>query len=162
MSEDAAVALVFVAFVFGMILLFYIPWVFYLVTMHKALNRVAQERRKTTHTIIWLNLIPLVQFVTHFFMVSGIADSLADEYYARKLPLSDQRPGYTMGLVTSIMLVLSMVPWLGLIFSMVFLVTWIIYWVQIAEFSRAIANPPEPAAEPAGSTRDALPETPAE
>ena len=156
MSEDAAVAFIIVAMVFGMILLFYIPWIFYLITMHKALNRVAPERRKTTPLIIWLNMIPLVQFVTHFFMVSGIADSLADEYYARKLPLSDQRPGYTMGLVTSIMLLLSMIPYLGLIFSMVFLVTWIIYWVQIAEFSRAIANMPEPVAEPA---QEALPKT---
>lgn len=144
MAEDTAVAFILVAMLFGVLLLFYIPWIFYLITMHKALNRVAPERRKTTPLIIWLNMIPLVQFVTHFFMVSGIADSLADEYYARNLPLSDQRPGYTMGLVTSIMLILSMIPYLGIIFSMVALVTWIIYWVQIAEFSRAIANPPGP------------------
>ena len=145
MSDEAAVIFA-IAVVFGVILIFYIPWIFYLVTMHKALNRVAPERRKTTPLIIWLNLIPLVQFVTHFFMVSGIADSIADEYYARNLPLTDQRPGYTMGLVTSILLVLSMIPWLGVLFSMAALVTWIIYWVQIAEFSRTISTPYTPQA----------------
>lgn len=140
MSDESAGIFVLV-FVLVVILIFYIPWIFYLITMHKALNRVAPERRKTTPLIIWLNMIPLVSFVTHFFMVSGIADSIADEYYARNLPLTDQRPGYSMGLTTSILLVLSIIPWLGMLFSMAALVTWIIYWVQIAEFSRAISTP---------------------
>lgn len=150
MSDEAAVFVAITA-VIVVILIFYIPWIFYLVTMHKALNRVALERRKTSPAIIWLNLIPIVSFVTHFFMVSGIADSIADEYYARNLPLTDQRPGYAMGLTTSILLVLSIIPWLGILFSMAALVTWIIYWVQIAEFSRTIATPFTPA------TAEALP-----
>jgi len=143
MSDEAGVV-VAIVMVIVFILILYIPWIFYLVSMHKALNRVAPERRKTTPLIIWLNLLPLVNLVTHFFMVSGIADSLADEYYYRNLPLADQRPGYTMGLVTSILLVLSMIPWLGMLFSMGALVTWIIYWVQIADFSRTISTPYTP------------------
>ena len=145
MSDEATVLFV-VILILGSLLLFYIPWIFYLVTMHKALNRVTPERRKTTPLIIWLNMVPIVNLVTHFFMVSGIADSLADEYYARNLPLTDPRPGYTMGLVTSILLILQMIPYLGILFFMAALVTWIIYLVQIAEFSRTISVPYAPQA----------------
>ena len=84
--------------VLSFFLVSFILWALYLLTMHKALSRIAPENRKTSPAVIWLTLVPLAWYVTHFMMVEGMTQSLANEYRARNLPLPDDRPGYSIGL----------------------------------------------------------------
>jgi len=136
MDKDAlvvVVALVIVALVL-------IPTIFYLLTLHKALTRVDDGRRQMSAGLVWLNLIPVFGLGWHFYTIIKVADSLAAELGARGIAFQG-RPGFALGLTTSILWVVSIIPYLGIVAGLAGLVCWIIYWVQIAGFSRQIANP---------------------
>lgn len=114
--------------------------VFYCLTLYRALARVDASRQKMTPGLVWLNFIPLFNLGWHFYTVTTVADSLAAEFYARSIP--DQgRPGFAMGITTSVLFVVSIIPYIGVIAGIAGMITWIIYWVQISNFSAQISRP---------------------
>jgi hypothetical protein len=88
--------------------------------------------------MLWLLLVPFVNLVWHFFVVLGMAKSLNNEFRLRNLPLADPTPGQSIGLPMCICGACSIIPILGVVASLVFLVLWIVYWAKIAEFSRLL------------------------
>ena len=109
-----------------------VPFIFYCLTLQKALNRCSPECRAMQPGMVWLMLIPLFNIVWQFFIVLNMAKSLAAEFQKRGIA-EDPSPGQTFGLVMCIG---------NLICGPVGLICWIIYWVKIAGYSSKIAAPP--------------------
>lgn len=121
-------------------LMLLIPLVFFLLTLQKALTRVAPERRTMNPPMVWLDLIPLFGLVWNFMMVTALSKSLGAELTARNIP-HENEPGKTIGLVWASLSAACIVPGLSFLLGIPVLILWIIYWVKIAGFSAKIADP---------------------
>ena len=128
----------------GLALVFFLIWlipsVFFLLTLQKALARVATERRTMNPPMVWLALIPLFNVIWNFFMVSALSKSLGAELTARNIP-HETEPGKTIGLIWAGLTAACLIPGLGVLLGIPVLILWIIYWVKIAGFSGKIAGP---------------------
>ena len=118
--------------VFVVIAILFIPFIFYCLTLQKALNRCSPECRAMNPGMVWLLFVPFFNIVWQFFLVLNLAKSLAAEFQKRGIT-EDPNPGQTLGLVMCIG---------NLVCGPVGLVCWIIYWVKIAGYSSRIAEPP--------------------
>ncbi len=90
--------------------------------------------------MVWLNLIPLFNLGWHIYTVVQMSGALAKEFDARQISY-ENKPGYVIGLVASILMITSIIPYIGFLLWIGGVVCGIIYWVQIAEFSKKIAQP---------------------
>lgn len=131
--------------IFGLFMLFWLAvWytvnVFYLLTLSKALNRVDESRREMAPGMVWLNLIPLFNLGWHIYTVIKLSDALAREFDVRQIAYQN-KPGFVIGLVASILMCTSIIPYIGGLLWIGGVVCGIIYWVQVAEFSKQIAEP---------------------
>ena len=114
--------------------LMFVPTIFYLLTLQKALNRCSPESRAMNPAMVWLMLIPLFNIVWHFIIVLNMAKSLGAEFQKRGIA-EDPQPGQTLGLVMCIG---------NLICGPIGFVCWILYWVKIAGYSGKLAAAPVP------------------
>ena len=112
-----------------------VPKIFYLLTLHKALNRCSPENRAMNPPMVWLLLIPLFNLVWQFIVVLNMAKSLGAEFRKRGIP-EEPEPGQTMGLVMCVSYLLC---------GPIYIIFWIIYWVKIAGYSGKLATGPMPA-----------------
>jgi hypothetical protein len=126
-----------VGFLIGFALLL-IPFIFYCLTLQKALNRCAPENRAMNPGLVWLMFIPVFSLVWQFFIVINMAKSLGAEFQKRGIAAEPQ-PAKTLGLIMCILLCCGIIPLLGVFCSLAGLVCWIIYWVKIAGYSKQIA-----------------------
>ena len=128
------------AIVAGLVILvaIIVAHVFYLLTLQKALNRCSPELRTMQPGMVWLMFIPLFNLVWHFFIVLNVAKSLGSEFRKRGIP-EDPASSKALGLATCILQCCGIIPCIGGIFALGGLVCWIIYWVQIAGYSRKLA-----------------------
>src|SRR5262249_51882422 len=133
--------------------------VFYLLTLQKALSRVARRNRLMEPGMVWLSLIPIFNIYWNFMVATRIPDSLRNEFRDRG---EDDGSDYgkSIGLTNAILGVVSIplnmasgalekVPAAGmligiilLIMSITSLVLFIIFWVKIAGYSGKLAAPP--------------------
>jgi hypothetical protein len=107
----------------------FVPTIFYLLTLQKALSRCSTESRAMSPGMVWLMLIPLFNLVWQFFVVLNMAKSLGAEFRKRGLP-EEPDPGQTIGLIMCVS---------SLLCGPVYIVFWIIYWVKIADYSSKLA-----------------------
>jgi hypothetical protein len=121
------------------LLILLIPMIFFLLTLQKALNRVAPERRTMNPPMVWLDIIPLFGVVWNFIMVTALSKSLGAELTARNIP-HESEPGKTIGLVWASLCAACLYPGLSLLLGIPVFVLWIIYWVKIAGFSAKLAE----------------------
>lgn len=125
----------------GLILLFlivmFVVKIFYILTLQKAFSRCAPQNQVMSPGLVWLLLIPLFTLVWHFFVVLNLAKSLGQEFRERGI-LGDPQPGKTIGLIMCICAACGMIPYLGILTALAGVVLWIVYWVQIADFSRRL------------------------
>lgn len=120
---------------------FLLPFIFYLISMQKALSRVAPDRRTMTPGLVWLMLIPLFGLVWQFFVVVNVCKSLKKEFEARGIAASGDSYGWPIGLTMCILFCCGIIPFLGILASLAGLVLWIIWWVKVAGYSGRIATP---------------------
>jgi len=113
-----------------------VPFIFYCLTLQKALNRCSPENQAMKPGMVWLLFIPLFNIVWQFLVVLNMAKSLAAEFRKRGMA-EDPNPGQTLGLVMCVG---------NLICGPVGLVCWILYWVKIAGYSSKLMAPPAPVA----------------
>jgi len=111
--------------------------IFYILTLQKALNRCAPENRAMEPGMIWLLLIPCVNFVWHFFVVLNLAKSLGAEFQKRGIT-EEPEPGKVIGLVASILWCCACIPLVNYLAGPAALVCWIIYWVKIAGYAKKL------------------------
>ena len=129
---------------FGIFGVFFIlPAVFYILTLQKALSKCASSSLTLEPGMVWLLLIPLVNLVFHFFVVFGMADSLRNEFNRRGVVVVDLAPGKSIGLAMCVCGCCSIIPFLGVLASLGFLVLWVVYWAKIGEYSRMLDVSPQ-------------------
>jgi len=114
--------------------------IFFLLTLQKALSRVAPERRTMNPPMVWLSIIPLFNLFWNFMVVMALAKSLGAEFKARNIQ-DEAEPGKTMGLIWAGLGVGCLIPGLNVLLGVPLLIFWIIYWVKISGFSAKIAGP---------------------
>lgn len=127
---------------------FLIPAIFYILTLQKALERCAVSSRTMQPGMVWLLLVPLFNMIWNFFVVLALAKSLANDFARRGMPSPEPEPGQSIGLAMSICACCGVIPILGVLASLASLVLWIMYWVKIADYSRALVQPPVVAIPP--------------
>ena len=111
-----------------------LPGIFFLITLQKTLQAISPENRRMPPANVWLMLIPLFNIVWQFIMVDKIAESIAAECTKLNIQRSDPKPTYNIGLAWNICNILTFIPFVGL----AALVTFILYWVKVAEFKNII------------------------
>ena len=117
-----------------------VPFVFYCLSLQKALNRCSPECRAMNPGMVWLMFIPLFNMVWHFFVVINVAKSLGCEFQKRGIA-EDPQPGQKLGMIMCILICCGIIPILGILCSLGGLVCWILYWVKISGYSNRIAAP---------------------
>lgn len=131
--------LIVVLIVVGILLVIgLIVTIFFLMMLSKTLSRCAPENRTMEPGMVWLNLIPCVSLVWQFITVSRVAESLDNEFYDRGWDQNDDY-GRSLGTTTCVLNLLGIIPYIGGLFSLGWLVCGIIYWVKIAGYSKQLA-----------------------
>ncbi len=132
-SDDFLILIAIVA-----ILIFLIPFVFYLITLQNTLKTISPENRKMAPANVWLLFIPFFNWIYHFIVVNNIADSIRAEALVKNVPLSESRPGAGIGITMCALQLCSIIPFFGSLASLGFLVCWIIYWVKINNYKNQL------------------------
>lgn len=126
----------------GVLLIWLVIAVFYLLTLMRALQKCAPQSRTMRPGMVWLLLIPFFNTIWSFFVVTAMSHSLANEFRLRGMVNAPPEPGELLGIAMSVCWVLGATPFLGFLGSLAGLVLMIMYWVKITEFSRMLDVPP--------------------
>ena len=124
--------------VFIILVIILIPFILFLLTLQRALERCSPECRTTSPGTVWLMLIPLFNIVWEFLLVMRIAESLENEFKKRNMP-HEPKPGQSIGLAMCILSVCGIIPILGILAGIAGFVCWILYWVKIYGFSNDLS-----------------------
>lgn len=124
--------------------LFLLPAIFYVLTLSRVLTKCSPASVTIEPGMLWLLLFPVVNLVWHFFVVTGMAKSLGNEFRTRNIPSLDPAPGQSIGIAMCVCGACSIIPLLGFFAALACLVLWIVYWAKIAEFSRMLDRVPMP------------------
>ncbi|MGA2908483.1 MAG: hypothetical protein ABSE36_12330 [Terracidiphilus sp.] len=126
----------------------FIPAIFYLLTLSRALEKCSPASRTMQPGMVWLMLIPFFGLIWNFFIVLALSNSLGREFPARGVTQLDPEPGKSIGLPMCVCMACGIIPLLGVIASLIALVLWVVYWVKIAGFSRLLDQFPAQATVP--------------
>lgn len=137
-SENALIVFVVLVFLVFLVVAIGVQ-VFFLLSLHRALERCAPENRELEPGKVWLCFIPFFNLVWIFIVVSRVSRSLSREFQARHA-LSGGDCGRAVGLAYCILAVTSIIPYLGILTGLAGFVCWIVYWVKIAGYSRTLAQ----------------------
>lgn len=116
-------------------LVLFIPTIFYLLTLQKALERCQPRNRMMQPGLVWLLLIPFFNLIWQFFVVVNLAGSLEKEFAERGMA-SEPEPGKPIGFAMCILNACGLIPYVNAVTWIGGLVCWIIYWMKIAKYSR--------------------------
>ena len=160
MGSVGEMELIFGLIGLGMILGFLVAYIFFLVAQQNTLRSIKPHNRKMPPEQVWLQLIPVFNFVWQFIVVNRIADSIRAEIDDRistsflgtpePVFLNDKirRPTYGIGLATCILSIGGFIPFFdslsvfGSYIPLAFLVCWIVYWTQIAQYKNKFLKHP--------------------
>src|SRR5882672_7270022 len=150
-AEDALVIFGFLCF--ALIVALAVA-VFYLLTLQKALSRVARHNRLLEPGLVWLSLIPLIGLVWSFFIATRVPDSLRKEFrergmddftdYGKRIGLANAVLGVVLS-AAAVLLSIAPSVWWGFVVipaGLISLALFIIFWVRIAGYSREIGTSP--------------------
>lgn len=138
---------VFLGLGIGMIVLFIfaialLPTIFFLLTLHRTFDEISLKNRLMPSAQVWLTLIPIFGTIWQFIIVAKMADSLQKEFELRGLESKEARPGYSIGMAYCILTVCSVIPFVNILTGLGVLITWIIYWVNIADYKNTLVRNP--------------------
>lgn len=117
-----------------------VPTVFYFISLQKALEAVSPENRMMPPGQVWLSLIPLFNFVWMFFVVNKIAESFQLECQKLGISTTEAKPTQGIGNAKNILRLCSLIPVIGALPGLGFIVCWIIHWVKVNEYRNLILN----------------------
>lgn len=123
----------------------FIPVIFYLLMLQKALSRCAPHNRAQSPEMVWLQLIPFFGMAWNFVNVIRVSRSLENEFRDRGINIEPD-PGKSLGMAMAICMAVSVIPFIGSLASIAGLICWILYWVKIAGYSEKLAAPAMPQA----------------
>jgi hypothetical protein len=119
---------------FTIFLITLLPTIFYLLTLHRALNKCAVESRTMTPALVWLQLIPIFDLIWQFYIVINVGRTLGNEFRKRNIK-AEQNPGQSIGLAMCILQLCGAVPVVGIPAAIVGFLLWIYYWIKIYGYS---------------------------
>ena len=134
--------------------LWLLPLIFYLVTLHRALDRCSPSNRVMSPYLVWLLIVPLFNVIWHFVVVLSLSKSLHREFEHRGMNDSPA-PGRNVGLAASILLIAGLVPYLDFLL-IISVLCWIVYWHQISDYAAKL----QPETNESVARQPAEPETP--
>jgi len=143
--EGTMLVVIIVAAVIGLIIGLTIR-AFFCLTMQKALNRVSESNRLMSPAMVWLMMIPCVDFIWSFFIVIQVPGSLQQEFRDRdRDDGSDygRTIGMTWAILIAVAIPISVIPIVGIcgsLLSLGGLVCFLIFWVKIAGYSSQLAS----------------------
>ncbi|MEZ6141844.1 MAG: hypothetical protein R3B84_14830 [Zavarzinella sp.] len=139
-----------------------VVYILFLLTLQNTMNSVHPDNRTMAPGLVWLLLVPILNIFWMFFVVLKISESLANEYRDRGLNTRGDSFGKTMGLIVAGLSIATIalsgvsgalrgndldvagpgmiVGLLSNFLSLVQLVCWIVYWVQIAGYGSTLRN----------------------
>ena len=123
---------------FFIVAIFLIPTIFYLLTLQKALQAVSVENRRMPPGQVWLSLIPLFNLIWMFIVVNKIAESFAAECYLLNIPTDETNPTQGIGNTKNILALCTMIPIIGVLAGIGYIVCWIMHWVKVNEYKNLI------------------------
>lgn len=127
--------IIIILFIF---LLLLIPFVLFLLTLQKTLEKISPENRKIEPSQVWLLFIPLFNFGWQFVIVNKVAESLRNELLQKNISLSEENPAQAIGIAMCICNCCTVIPVLNFISSIGGMVCWIIYWVNISKYKSSL------------------------
>jgi len=137
-SDMASVLLVAALFVTLIGLAVYIV---FLRSLQGVLEHCAPQNRTVSPGQVWLSLIPFFNLVWQFILVSRIAESLQLEFAARQAPAPPEEDyGKTLGIAMCALSLSSIIPLVGIFTGLAGTICWIVYWVRISGYSRALES----------------------
>lgn len=116
-----------------------VPAIFFLANLRGLLEQVRPQNRAMQPNSVWLNLIPLFNYVWLIVTVVKIRDSVDSEIRSRGWAVKGDS-GFGVGLAFAILWLVA-----GVLFLIPFLVCWIIYWMKTAELKKQLARSQPPA-----------------
>jgi hypothetical protein len=143
---------------------FLIPAIFFLISQQKTLGAVRRQNRLMHPGLVWLQLIPVFNYIWQFFVIARIAGSIRKQLASRHEDTifgedaivaegAGRRPTQGIGIAYAILftLILPLSLFqdfagrpndsllLGLV-SLATMVCWIIYWVQLAKYKNKLTQ----------------------
>jgi hypothetical protein len=112
------------------LVVFFLPALFYHLTLRRALLVCAPESRTLSPDLVWLLFVPLFDLFWHFVVVVNVSRTFRNEFRRRAMS-NPPDPAQTLGLAMCV-LTISGVGILGAFLC------WIFYWVRIARISRLL------------------------
>lgn len=131
MEELIGIGLTGVFFLFFLIAM--APWLLFLWTCHKAFDAVREEYREMEPTHVWLNAIPVLNWVWIFLTVSRLSIGLRREASSLNIPIGDA--ARTIGILFPILFIVGTVTsfvGIGFLFWLAAMILWVIYWIQLS------------------------------
>lgn len=116
---------------------YFVVRVLYLRMLHQCLNRVHPRNRTLQPGMVWLDLIPLFNYVWGFILVNRVAESLDAEFFDRRIEHDGDDYGQSIGVASNVCQVLG--PFTCSLMSIPGLILWVIYWVRIAAYNHELA-----------------------
>lgn len=117
-----------------------LPFILYLVMLHKTFDLISPENRLMPGGQVWLMFVPLFNIGWQFVIVNRLSESLRKEFISKNLPLKEENPGKNIGIAYCILRCCSIIPILGALASLGGLVCWIIHWVKISEYKKTLES----------------------
>ena len=127
------------AIVVILIVLFLIPYIFYLTTLSSTIKLCAVHNQELSPGSVWRVFIPIYGAIWHFILVGKIADTIQKELTERNQEVLE-RPGYSIGITFLVLQILGVIPMIGGLFSIAGLICWIIYWVKINDYKQRLLS----------------------
>jgi hypothetical protein len=120
----------------GIFLVYYLVKIFFLLTLSSTLGQCHRRNRAMQPGMVWLNLIPLFDYVWQFVTVSRLSQSLKDEFRDRGRRSHDDF-GQGLGIATCCLMLFGLCCGLAGIAA---IICGIMYWVKIAGYKRQLES----------------------
>lgn len=135
-TTGVVIAIALIAISISLIIL-----IFFCLTLQNLLKAIQKENRAMEPGMVWLLLIPILNWIWTFVVVINISKSIHAEYKSRNMEI-EEKPLLNLGLVFAISGICNFIPYLKYIAWLVGLISFIMYWIKANEYKNKIREFP--------------------
>ena len=125
--------------------------IFFLAAQQNTIEAIQPKNRVINPGLVWLQLIPLFNFVWCFIVTNRLSKSIEREFsFPPSFSFEENETGSNLkkieeptnqvGMAMCVFFCLSFLPYLGQFMEIAALICWIIYWVRITNCRKKIEN----------------------
>ena len=135
--------ILFIANLSGMELLFLwaletVVMIFFVLNLQQLLKMIGEENRQIDPVILWISLIPMIGWLLQIYIVIKVSQSITLELQKRGMTIKEEHPGRSIGIAYCILMLLSSVPFIGLILLCFGLYLWVSYWIKMSDYKKLL------------------------